>query len=138
MNAAQVNARIEELTEADRYWADEAALAEAMKLWGSGSNEHWVFCDHERIEIAKTPHGHAAVLIAESGNGMLGYSIDYGFQMGGGHRFPCVWREAFGSRDEARAEGVADLIEQLDIGRDKRHPELLRKGKANGTKGHFD
>ena len=95
-----------------------------------GANEHGVFCQHERIEIAKTPHAHAAVLIAESGNGLFGYGIDYGYQMGGGHCFPCVWREAFGSRDEARAAGVADLIEHLGRGGDKRQAELLRKVKA--------
>ena len=70
-----------------------------MKHWGAGANEHGVFCRHERIEIAKTPSRHAAVLIAESGIGLFGYGIDYGYQMGGAHCFPCVWREAFGSRD---------------------------------------
>ena len=99
MNPARVNARIEELMKAERYWADLESLAEAMKLWGTGANEYGVFCQHERIEIARTPHAHAAVLIAESGNGPFGYGIDSGFQMGGSHCFPCVWREAFGSRD---------------------------------------
>ena len=133
MNAAHVNSRITELMESPRYWADPDALAEAMKLWGAGANEHGVFCQHDRIEIAKTPSSHAAVLIAESGNGLFGYGIDYGYQMGGGHCFPCVWREAFGSRDEARAAAVADLIDHLGRGADKRQAELLRKVKANGS-----
>jgi hypothetical protein len=134
MNAAQVNARIEELMDQhDRWWAVPEALAEAMTLWGDGANEHGVFCTHERIEIAKTPHAHAAVLIAESGNGLFGYGIDYGFQMGGSHCFPCVWREAFDSRDEAKAAAVADLIEHLGRGWDKRQAELLRKVKAGVT-----
>ena len=133
MNAAHVNTRIAELTEQDSFWADPESLAEAVAMWGTGANEHGVFCQHERIEIAKTPHAHAAVLIAESGNGLFGYGIDYGYQMGGGHCFPCVWREAFGSRDEAKAAAVAVLIEQLSKGGDKRQAELLRKVKANGT-----
>jgi hypothetical protein len=44
-----------------------------------------------------------------------------------------VWGEAFGSREEARAAGVADLIEH--IGRhpaDKRQAELLRRVRSQG------
>ena len=132
MNPAHVNTRIAELMEQDRFWAEPGSLAEAVSLWGTGSNEHGVFCQHERIEIARTPSAHAAVLIAESGNGLFGYGIDYGYQTGGSHCFPCVWREAFGSREEAKAAGVADLIEHLGRGGDKRQGELLRKVKANG------
>jgi hypothetical protein len=134
MNAAQVNDRIAELMEEhDRWWAVPEALAEAIAMWGSGSNEHGVFCRHERIEIAKTPHAHAAVLIAESGNGLFGYGIDYGYQTGGAHCFPCVWREAFDTREAAKAAGVADIISYLGNGGDKRQAELLRKVKQNGT-----
>jgi hypothetical protein len=132
MNAAHVNARIAELREQDRWWAVPEALAEAISIWGGNCNEHGVFCQHERLEIAKMPHAHAAVLIAQSGNGLFGYGIDYGYQMGGSHCFPCVWREAFDSRDEAKAAAVAVLIEQLGKGGDKRQTELLRKVKANG------
>jgi hypothetical protein len=128
-----VNAQIASIKERHpRYWSVPEALAEAVSIWGSGANEHGVFCRHERIEIAKTPHAHAAVLIAESGNGLFGCGIEYGFQMGGGGGFPSVWREAFGSRDEARAAAVADLIEHLGRGGDKRQAELLRRLKREG------
>ena len=126
---SHVTARIAELMETDRYWADPDALAEAMTPWGTGANEHGVFCRHERIEIARTPHAHAAVLIAEGGNGLFGYGIDHGHQMGGSHCFPCVWREAFDSRDAARTAGVADLLERLGKGGDtSRYAESARRG----------
>jgi hypothetical protein len=110
------------------------ALAEAVSLWGSGANEHGVFCRQEPVEIARLSGScKAAVLIAQSGNGLFGYGPEYGFGMGGGGCFPTVWREAFGSREEAKAAGVADLIEH--IGRrpaDKRQAELLRRVKSQG------
>jgi hypothetical protein len=111
-----------------------APLAEAVSLWGGGCNEHGVFCKHERVEVAKLSDGcKAAVLIAQSGNGLFGYGLEYSFGMGGGGCFPSVWREAFGRRDEAKAAGVADLIEH--IGRhpaDKRQAKLLRRVKSQG------
>ena len=72
-----------------------------------------------------------------SGNGLFAYGLEYGTQMGGGGGFPSVWREAFGSRDEARAAAVAELIEHLGHGSDKRQAELLRKVKQNGTQRTF-
>ena len=63
---------------------------------------------------------------------IFGYGIDYAYGMGGGHVFPSVWREAFGSRAEARAAGVADLIGRLSSGTDKRKVELLRRLKKEG------
>ena len=131
---AQINTRIEELMEADRYWADPATMAEAVNLWCGNCNEHGVFTQHERIEIAKTPHAHAAVLIAQSGNGRgrFGYGLEYGCVTGSCGGFPSVRREAFGSRDEAKAAAVAELIELLGRGGDKRQAELLRKVKAQG------
>ena len=50
MNATHVNARIAELMEQDRFWAEPETLAEAIAMWGTGANEHGVFCQHERIE----------------------------------------------------------------------------------------
>jgi hypothetical protein len=50
---------------------------------------------------------------------------------GGGD--PSVWGEASGSRQEAKAAAVADLIEHLSCDGDKRQAELLRKVKANGS-----
>ena len=91
-------------------------------------------CKHERVEVARLSDScKAAVLIAQSGNGLFGYGQEYEFGMGGGNCFPSVWREAFGTREEARAVGVADLIEP--IGRhpaDKRQAELLRRVKSQG------
>jgi hypothetical protein len=135
MNPARVNARIEALTDQhDRWWAVPEALAEAMTLWGEGANEHGVFCTYERIEIAKTPHAHAAVLIAEGGNarGRFGHGPEYGCVTGDCGGSPTARREAFGSRDEAKAAAVADLIEPLGRGGDRRQAELLREVKAWG------
>jgi hypothetical protein len=53
--------------------------------------------------------------------------------MGGSHCFPCIWKEAFGSREEAKVAAVMEMIELLGRGGDKRQVELLRKVKANGT-----
>jgi hypothetical protein len=95
--------------ETDSYWADPDAPAEAMRLRGAGANEDGVFCPRERVEIAGTPHAHAALLIAESGNGPFGY----GYQTGGSHCLPCVCRAAIGSRDEPRAAAVPTLLGPL-------------------------
>jgi hypothetical protein len=135
---AHVNARTAAIM--DRYpdyWRVPESLAEAVSLWGTGANDHGVFRRYERDEVARVKDGsHAAVLIAESGNGLFGYGLEYAFGVGGGNCFPSVWREAFGSRAEARAAGVADLIEHIerhpDMTADKRRAELLRRVKRAG------
>src|SRR5262245_64235328 len=62
-----------------------------------------------------------------------GWSIRSGY---GEDQFPSDWRKAFGTREEARRTGVADLIEH--IGRrpaDRRQAELLRGSGASVTSG---
>jgi hypothetical protein len=136
---AHVNARIAAIMERhpNHYWCVPEALAEAVSLWGAGANEHGVFSRHERVEVARLSDScKAAVLIAESGNGLFGYGLEYSFGMGGGNCFPSIWREAFGSREEARRAAVAELIEQIaghgNGTPDKRQAELLRRVKKQG------
>src|SRR5262249_42298302 len=109
-------------------------LAEAKSLCGEGSNEHGVFCRYERIELARLSDScKAAVLIAQSGNGLLGSGLEHRFGMGGGGCLPSVWREAFGTREEARAAGVADLIGSIGgHPADKRQAELLGRVRSQG------
>jgi hypothetical protein len=60
------------------------ALAEAVSHWGSGANEHGVCCRHERVEVVRMSYSSkAAVLIAESGNGLFGYGPEYSFEIDG-------------------------------------------------------
>jgi hypothetical protein len=130
---ALVNARIADIMgRYPDYWRVPEALAEARALWGDGPNEHGVFCRFEKDEVVRLSDTcHASVLIAEGGNGLFGYGLEYGFGVGGGNVFPSVWREAFGSRSEARLAAIADLAEH--IGRhgtdNKRQAELLRRVK---------
>jgi hypothetical protein len=135
---AQVNARIAAIMEEyPDFWRVPEALAEAAALWGGGANEQGVFCRYDREVVARLPDGsHAAVLIAQGGNGLFGYGLEYGFGTGGGNVFPSVWREAFGSRADARAAAVADLVQHIgghpDETADKRRAELLRKVRREG------
>jgi hypothetical protein len=132
---AAVNARIAAiLQEHDDPWRVPEALAEAMHLWGSGANEHGVFCDFEAEQVAKLADNcKAEVLVAQSGNGLFGYGLRYEFGMGGGGFYPCVFHRAFGTKAAARKAALEDLAEALCTGADRRQAELLRKVKGATT-----
>jgi hypothetical protein len=118
----------------NHFWCGPEALAEARSLWGEGANEHGVFCRHDRVEIARPSDScKAAVLIAESGNGLFVYGLEYGFRLGEGDasRRSGGRRSDRGRRPTRRAWPTC--IEH--IGRhpaDKRQAKLLRRGKRQG------
>ena len=92
-------------------WRDDTCQAEAANLWGGGCNQHGVFMNGERETIARLNGScRAEIVIAESGNGLFSFGIRYEFGMGGGSVAPSIWREAFGTRTEARRAAITDLI----------------------------
>lgn len=142
--AAQVKEQIAAIRE--KYGADwhrsGEALAEASACWGGGANRHGVFVTGEREEIANlSPTCLAAITLAQSGNGLWSYGLDYQAGYSGMGVLPGIWREPFDTRQEARRAALSFLAERIEqiTPKNRQTTELLRKVKsANAQRTLFD
>ncbi|MFO0840879.1 MAG: hypothetical protein U0797_00585 [Gemmataceae bacterium] len=102
--------------------------ADAAALWGEACGPHGTL--KAQLEIL-AEHGRtkAGVRIAESGGGLFTFGLHFESPEKGFGFFPSVWREAFGSRDEAVRAAVEGLIERIGDAPSKGSEESFRRVK---------
>ncbi len=98
------------------HWRHSAeALAAAAALWGGGCNDCGVFLGFEAEDVARLGRDcYARVRIAETPCGLYACGIDYRYGAGGGGYAPTVWCRPFETRQEAKQQGVRELVEELE------------------------
>lgn len=114
LNTDRVNAQLAAIKQRHSdYRQEPEALTEASAVWGGGHGPHGTFTPCPLEIVAEHERTRAGVRVTESPSGLFAYGLDFAGRESGFGYFPSVWREAFGSREEATCAAVIELLERL-------------------------